>query len=64
LRTRRVFHRHVGDHDGVMAHVRTGEMIPAFRPYAATEKPIDPVFGRLGVEFANFAPARCSRGAR
>jgi methionine-gamma-lyase len=40
----------------LMAYVRAGEMILHSGPlYAATEKLIDSVFGRLGVEYANFA---------
>ena len=40
----------------LLAHVRAGEMILHSGPlYAATEKLIDAVFGRLGVQFANFA---------
>ena len=39
----------------LLAHVRAGEMILHSGPlYAATEKLIDAVFGRLGVEFGNF----------
>ena len=39
----------------LLAHVRAGETILHSGPlYAATEKLIDAVFGRLGVEFANF----------
>lgn len=40
----------------LMAHVKSGEMILHSGPlYAATEKLIDAVFGRLDVEYANFA---------
>jgi len=40
----------------LMAHVRAGEVILHSGPlYAATEKLIDSVFGRLDVTFANFA---------
>ena len=40
----------------LMAHVRAGEIILHSGPlYAATEKLIDSVFGRLDVTFANFA---------
>jgi methionine-gamma-lyase len=44
----------------LLAHVRSGEMILHSGPlYAATEKLIDAVFGRLGVEYADF-PAGAS----
>lgn len=40
----------------LLAHVKAGEMVLHSGPlYAATEKLIDAVLGRMGVEYANFA---------
>jgi methionine-gamma-lyase len=49
----------------LMAHVKSGEMILHSGPlYAATEKLIDAVFGRLDIEYANFAAGAPLTGVR